>query len=515
MASGGPGSSSLRLQEAASCASLLYGQAIEWELRIETAATGHASPNRGETADPGSRDWATRISNSTLDSCDGIASGCQQGLGRDKMLLDAVRGLSHLYRDNAIPKPHATTSKRANDFSAIAWVEGARTARRVLDQLDSQALPDSDPAASTIKAHALYILSIAAPEDSEVYLRRLADLPSGTKLLLPEGEALAFSALRRLSESVPITSTKVLSRPRHAVIQQSSTPPIPFPSASNSRSHSRSGSLFSVVVTPASYISAPTSPSLGSPLSSSPDAKLQPCPAGRKNLNPLLDRVLGRRTRRAQSLQGSPTIGLTAGSSVGSFTPPECDIPDGQQVQTTTPPLSPRVQVSGSRADRRATRSATLPSAGTATRSLRALFAQAHGQEVPPSPRRARPSMPWSWWSAPSEPCASESESESVHAEVRAPSPPASPRSLHSEGGGCFPQLDAALALQERSSRLLGSRKCARCGASGGSFPQCARGCGVAWCSRECRMEHRKAHAQTCRVAVNGGKVRRANATIG
>ena len=171
-----------------------------------------------------------------------------------------------------------------------------------------------------------------------------------------------------------------------------------------------------------------------------------------------------------------------------------------------------------------------MPSSGIATRSLRALSVVDGNRSS-----RMRPVLPWtkrwSLWSAgdddadcstasaPTTPArgthtrALPSDESDVNVVVASDIPDASSvrsapvgrtYSDDSTFGGPLPPLHPALAKQEKCSRLLESRVCAQCGVHGGSFPQCARGCGVAWCSRECRMESRKMHKAVCGVMANG-----------
>ena len=309
--------------------------------------------------------------------------------------------------------------------------------------------------------------------------------------------------------------------------------PIPFPtvtppSGSNaghpSRASSRSGSLFSVSITPASYDSRASSP-LASPISSSPEEKqsgMRPAPQIGLT-NPLLAQVLHRRLGRgrAQSLHGAPTAGLTPcpSQSMGSFAPPDCaelqktlQSSSVQQSNGTRKRTQSHAVTSGAKPDRKP-KSSTLPSAGIASQSLRALATLDTNR-----PRQiTRPPLPWakrlSLWSVADEadeqrPTASAPPTPGGGASRRKSSfdvrDTASVRHACTEMGGPLPPLDPALARQERNSRLLEARECATCGAHGGSFPQCAKGCGTSWCSRECRMENRKMHQLVCKTISKG-----------
>ncbi|KAK7048339.1 hypothetical protein R3P38DRAFT_2868754 [Favolaschia claudopus] len=67
------------------------------------------------------------------------------------------------------------------------------------------------------------------------------------------------------------------------------------------------------------------------------------------------------------------------------------------------------------------------------------------------------------------------------------------------------------LASVERRSRLTFQIKCATCRAPGTNFPACPR-CGVAWCSRQCRIAG-KQHA--CRAELLGNERRQCRTGTG
>ncbi|KAH7102513.1 hypothetical protein BKA62DRAFT_699763 [Auriculariales sp. MPI-PUGE-AT-0066] len=378
-------------------------------------------------------------------------------------------------------------------------------------------------------------------------MTRLANLAQATE----EGNQLVQSAKEHLNTR---RSTRAII-PSYAIFPASTSgllaaTPIPFPttnveecspySRTESRNGSRNNSLFSVAVTPASYDSRATSP-LASPVSSSPDDKdktsiaSSAAPSSFRSsrsssiANPLLAQVLNRRLNckeRSHSLAGSPTSSVTAcpSQSMASFAPLDSADLQHKLLLTREKPRSTSQGRAQTYSAATGKKSGTLPSSGVATSTLRALATLDVNRPGAPRTRTwsKRLSSLWSITddpaddlvnaSAPTTPAIVHSRPAINRRHSRAAtdleevqqSAPVRPGGVF-DYGGPLPPLDPALAKQERNSKLLEARECASCGARGGSFPQCARGCGTAWCSRDCRMENRKVHNVACRALAGAG----------